>query len=66
MGTPLLKTFIKYWDFLFKNHPWIEAFTLSVFIHIVFLSFLWFCCEIHSAIFPQKVIQKMIQIEFIK
>jgi hypothetical protein len=66
MDTPFLKTFIKYWDFLFKNHPWLEAFTLSVFVHVIFLIFLWSCCEIYSAVFPQKEIKKIIQIEFIK
>ena len=61
-----LKTFIKLWDSMFKMHPWVEAFCLSVLFHIFLLNFLYLCCQIHVMMFPQTDKQKVIEIEFQK
>lgn len=62
----IVKSFIKRWDLIFKDHPWVEAFCLSIVAHIIFLNFLWLCCQIHVMMFPNKVQEKVINIEFIK
>jgi len=60
-----IKNFIHHWNSLFKGHPWIEAFMLSIVFHIIFLIFIWLCCQIHVMIFPEKPITQIIEIEFI-
>lgn len=60
------KTFINSWDSIFVKHPWIEAFLLSMVFHLIFLSFLWLCFQIHTMVFPPKAHENIIEIEFIK
>lgn len=62
----ITKSFIKLWDSIFRKYPWAEAFCLSIIFHIIFLNFVWFCCQIHVMIFPNKVSEKIIEIEFLK
>ena len=66
MRQHIVKTFIKVWDSMFSKHPWIEAFLLSIIVHLLFLNILWFCCQIHVMMFPATIHQKIIEIEFLK
>lgn len=66
MKKAFIKTFINLWGHIFKGHPWIEAAFLSILVHIIFLNFLWFCCQIHVMMFPGLTQQRFIEIEFIK
>ncbi len=66
MKQDFLKTFMKLWGYLFKKHPWMEAFCLSVIFHFSLLFALFFCSGIYEAIFPEKLKEKTINIEFIK
>ncbi len=49
-----------------NRYVWAGAFCFSVIFHLMFLVFLWFCCEIHTMLFPQTVSQNIIEIEFVK
>ncbi len=66
MQEVLLKTFINNWNRVFSKHPWLEAFCLSIIIHIIFINFIWLCCQIHVIFVPKEPRQKIIEIEFIK
>ncbi|MBI1858557.1 MAG: hypothetical protein HYR97_05535 [Candidatus Melainabacteria bacterium] len=65
MKPSVIKSFINQWNILFGKHHWIEAFMLSIVFHIIFLNFIWLCCQIHVMIFPEKPITQIIEIEFI-
>jgi hypothetical protein len=60
------KTFINLWNSIFQKHPWSEAFLLSIACHFALLCFLWLCCEVHVILFPQKMQERIINIEFDK
>ncbi len=66
MKKPLFRIIANNWNQLFLKHSWLEAFILSIIFHVVCLCFLWFCCEIHVMMFPNRNIYKIIEIEFIK
>ncbi len=52
---------------LFKNFikPWGEPFLLSILAHIIFILFIWSCCQIHVMFVPHIPREKVIEIEFI-
>lgn len=65
MEQVFLKTFINKWNSIFFNHPLLEAFSLSFIFHLLFLIFIWFCCQIHVMFVPSEPREKVLEIEFV-
>jgi len=51
---------------MFFGHPWLEASSLSILFHIVLISFIWFCCQLHVMFVPHEPRTKIIEIEFVE
>ncbi len=66
MNNVVFRNFIEGLGRFINRYVWAGAFCFSVIFHIMFLVFLWFCCEIHTMLFPQVVSQHVIEIEFVK
>jgi hypothetical protein len=64
-NSTLLKKFINRWNNMFFGHPWLEASSLSILFHIILISFIWLCCQLHVMFVPHEPRTKIIEIEFV-